>query len=294
METTTQPQSQEVQQQSETPQPTTTDRLVEIYSQIDQSEDIAYKTAAFMTVSNYYSYALRLSNEVNGRQGRNRLTVDYSTAKLMQYSLDTDVNMILDKQLTELLVSILNAYLSDKQDLPGNKPRVSTGILNRVKSLMIMLVSTNQYGIIPMLNIPPYMLKQVGNLFDNIQQIKEDVLDSWITYLSDNNNQKMAERVRSVGNEFWGSEGIKANVIYDRYFGDMEAEINNPIETYKVYLKFRAEYRKSTKNILPSRVYDIFNITPDAYDKSRKNVYLEIQQLFPDENDITKRLVYEQ
>lgn len=267
-------------------------KMFEIYDQIAEVEDVAYKTASLLTMSNYYSYALRLSNIINDRQGRNRLSVSNDTAQLMSYSIDSDLDELLDKQLTDLLVEILNTYLMDKQELPGNKPRVATGILNRVKAVMIMLVSTNQYGIIPMLNIPPYMLKSVSALFDSLQQLKESVLDSWIKWLEENDNHEMAEIVRSVGNEFWGSDGIKANVIYDRYFGKLE-NINKPVETYEVYKKFRAEYRKSTKNILPSRIYEIFNITPDAYDKSRRNVYLEIQELFPEHKKVTESLIFE-
>jgi hypothetical protein len=209
----------EVQQQTEST--STLQRLVEVYYQIAESEDIGYKTASLLTISNYYSYALRISNQINGRQGRNRMTVNYDTYKLMSYSLDTDVDEILDKQLTEAFVGILNTYLADKQELPTNKPRLMTGMLGRVKALMIMLVSTNQYGIIPLLNIPPYILRSVGDLFDNIQSIKEDVLDSWIQWLIQNGNPEMAEIVKSVGNDFWGSEGIKPNVIYDRHFGQL-------------------------------------------------------------------------
>ena len=106
----------------------------------------------------------------------------------------------------------------------------------------------------------------------------------------------MADIVRQVGNDFWGSEGIKANVIFDRYFGVIRDKINNYDDTYKAYLYFRSEYRKSTKNILPSRIYDIFNITRDAYDRARRNVYNEILELFPQDENMTviKKLIFEE
>lgn len=271
------------------------DRLLEVYDQIADNPDVAYKTAAFLTISNYYSYALRVSNMINGRQGKNRATVSYQTSQLMRYSLDTDVDEILDQRMTDLFVDILNTYLSDKQELPQSKSRVAAGMLSRVKALMIMLIATNQYGVIPLLTIPNYMLRMVTELFDNIRVIKEDVLESWITWLKQNNNQEMAEIVTSVGNDFWGSEGIKANVIYDRHFGKIRDRINKPIDTYNMYLNFRAEYRKSTKNILPSKVYDIFDITPDAYDRARQNVYKEISELFPEDTNVkaVQRLIFE-
>jgi hypothetical protein len=303
---------QEVQEQS---QPTSIDRLNEIYVQIAESDDIAYKTASFLTHSNYYSYALRQSNIINGRQGRTRLTVTADTSRLMGYSLETDVNDILDKQLTELLVGILNVYLSDKQELPSeNKGRERSKIMGRVKALMIMLTSTNQYGIIPLLNIPPWILSRVGDLFDVIQRMQESALDNFIKWLLEHENPEMAEIVKATGNSFWGSEGIKANVIYDRYFGELDknGKIRRPVEKvtdpntgevteiihdpYQAYLQFRAEYRKSTKNILPIKLYDIFDITPDAYNNMRENVYNEIRELFPeDENtQVIKRLIFEQ
>lgn len=106
------------------------DRLLEVYDQIADNPDVAYKTAAFLTISNYYSYALRVSNMINGRQGKNRATVSYQTSQLMRYSLDTDVDEILDQRMTDLFVDILNTYLSDKQELPQSKPRVAAGMLS--------------------------------------------------------------------------------------------------------------------------------------------------------------------
>jgi len=286
------------------------DRFNEIYVQIAQSDDIAYKLAIFLTHTEYFSYAMKESNSVNGRQGRNRLTITEDTSQLMRYSLESDINEILDNQLTELLVGILNSYLSDKQELPSeSRGRDRAKIIGRVKALMIMLTSTNQYGIIPLLNIPPWILGKVGDLFDVIQRLQESALDNFIKWLEEHQNHEMAEIVRAAGNQFWGSEGIKANIIYDRYFGELDknGKINKPIERledgteivhdpYQAYLQFRAEYRKSTKNILPSKLYGIFDITPDAYNNMRENVYNEVRALFPEDENATviKRLIFEQ
>lgn len=271
------------------------DRLLEVYDQIAEAEDMAQKTAALLTTSHYYGHALKLANAVNGRQGKNRITVNYDSFKLMKYSLDTDVDEILDQRVADLFVTILNTYLADKQELPSSSPRKAAGMLSRVKTLMIMLVVTNQYGLIPLLNIPRYIFYKVTELFDNIQEIKEDVLDSWIQWLIDNDNKKMADIAAAAGNEFWGSEGIKANVMYDRHYGRMREDIKKPIETYDKYLHFRSEYRKSTKNIQPSKIYDIFDITPDSYNRARRNVYKEITDLFPEDSNIKaiQRLIFE-
>lgn len=271
-----------------------TDRLLEVYNQILESEDITYKTAALLTISNHYGYALTISNGLNGRQGKNRATIQNGSFELMGYSMDSDVDEILDKRVTDLFVDILNTYLVDKQVLPVDKPKAAAGMLSRVKALFIMLISTNQYSVIPVLNIPPYMLGMVTSIFDVLAEIKDTVLDDWIKYLEESGNQEMADIVKSVGNEFWGSEGIKANVIYDRYFSHMADRIKEPIKTYEAYKKFRASYRKTTKNIVPSKIYDIFEISPDAYNRARLNVYNEITTLFPNDEDIkvSQRLIF--
>lgn len=271
------------------------DRLFEVYDQIARTEDIAIKTAAFMTTTNYFNYALIISNEINGRQGKNRLTVDYTTANLMRYSYDTDVNDILDKELIEIEIDIINTYLADKQELP-NSAKSSAGILSRVKSIYIMLTTTDQYSLIISTNIPKYMLGMVSKLFTKLQEIQNEILNLWIEWLTNNGNKEMADIVKTVGNEFWGSAGIKSNVIYDRYFGHMQDRISNPAKTYEMYLNYRIEYRKSTKNILPSRLYEIFDITPDQYRRGKENVISEIKILFPEnENkDVIRRLIFEQ
>lgn len=271
-------------------------KLYEIYNQIADTDDIAQKTAALLTTTNYYSHAIKISNILNGRQGKNRVTVTGSTSQLMAYSLETDLDEITDKHLTELLVSIIDTYLADKQELPSNE-RLAAGILSRVKALIIMLITTNNFSIIHMIKIPLYVLKMTTNIFDQIREIEQSILDDFVKYLIDSGNAEMAEIVVREGKSFWGTEGIKADVLYDRYFGELanQGKIKNPTETYQKYLQFRAEYRKSTKSILPSRMYDIFQITQDAYSRARQNVYYELNQLFPEDKNIEviKRLLYE-
>lgn len=271
-----------------------TGRLLEVYDQMAAAPDVAYMLAVLMTTSETYTYALRISNSINGLQGKNRAVVSYDAIELMRYSIESDVDELMDKKVIELLVAILNTYLSDKLELPANA-REASGVKSRVKALIIMLIRTNQYGIIPMLSIPNWMLKNVSQIFDELRRIKDEVTETWIKYLEENGNHEMAEIVKSLGNDFWGSEGIKANVIWDRYFGKIQDKIKNPAETYEKYLELRAAYRKTTKNIMPSKVYDIFDITPDAYDKARKAVYSELAQLYPEDDSIKvlQKLIFE-
>lgn len=258
-------------------------KLLEIYDSIISTDDITYKTAAFLTVDNYYTYGLRISNEINGRQGKNRATIDYRTSQLMRYSLEDDVDIILDAKMNQLVIDIINTYLSDKQELPVNKPKTAQGMLSRVKALLIMLISNNNYGIIPSINIPRYVLKSTSELFESIQEIKNEILNLWIQWLIEHGNEEMAEITRRKGNDFWGSEGLKANVVWENNYGQIRDKIKNEKEAYNAFKNFRLQYRKTTKNMLPSRIYDIFNITPDAYNRAKLNVITELGQLFPED-----------
>lgn len=135
----------------------------------------------------------------------------------------------------------------------------------------------------------------VTRLFEELDKLKDEATNSFIEWLDAHGNKEMADIVRQNRNEFWGSEGVKANSIYDKWFHELQDRINDPIETYNVYLEFRAQYRKSTKVILPNIIYDIMNITPDAYNRARLNVYTEIAELFPEDENakLVKKLLFE-
>jgi hypothetical protein len=285
-------QSQNVQEESIN----SMDKLMEIYDQISSEQDETARLADFLTITNYYNFALKVANEVNGRQGKARVTVNERTVRLMGYSLDTDVSEVTDKMLQNLYLDIINAYLQDKQDLPSDRPRTAQGIISRVKALFIMLVSSNKSWVIPMIDpIPRYMLKITRTLFDQLQLIRNDAVNSFIAYLEKSGNDKLAEIVRSAGNKFWGTEGSKANEIYEYYTRNIMTEIKDPKKTYEMYLYFRSQYRKSTINIMPSRIYEIFEITPDAYRRAKEKVYDEIRELFPQSEyaKSIKELLYE-
>lgn len=272
------------------------DRLLEVYDQIAGTDDMAYKLAAFMTITHYYSYSLRIANQINSRQGKNRAVISGSTGKLMAYSLNSDIDEVSESALIDLYVDIINTYLVDKMTLPDNKPKVKAVKLSRAKAIFMMLITTGQYDIVYRVTIPTYLLKIISRAFDNIRSLGDDVINSWLEYLEQSGNTEMIDITKAAGSNFWGSEGIKANEIYERYYGSIEDKIKNPIETYQVYLQFRADYRKVTKRVLPSRLYDIFDMTPDAYNRARRNVYRELTAMYPqDENiSIIKKLIFEQ
>lgn len=277
---------------------TSSDKLMEIYDQITNEADETSRLASFLTTTNYYSYGLKVANELNGRQGKSRVTINDRSTRLMGYSLEVDVSEVTDNIYENLYLDILNAYLQDKQQLPSDKPRVAQGMLSRVKALFIMLVVTDKSWLIPKIDpIPNYMLKMTRNLFDHLQKIRDDALNSFIEYLKQSENFEMAEIVKATGNRFWGSEKTKPNVIYDHYFHQIQTSIKQPKKTYEMYLFFRQQYRNSTINILPSRIHKIFEITLDAYYTARQNVWNEIRELFPQSEyakSIKSLLLYEQ
>lgn len=273
---------------------TSVDKVVEIYKQITDTDDPANRTAAFLTFLHQYNYSLNISNEINDRQGKNRYASTESY-KLMRYSYSAqDINEVLDEKLLNLLVSIINSYLEDKKELPSNE-KLARSKMVRAKSLMIMLITTNQINVIALLDdLPKYLHGPVSKIFDLMSTIREDSLDGFVKYLRESGNEKMADIAESVGGrDFWGTDGTKANVVYERHFGKIREEIVNPIETYKKYLKFRGEYRKSSRGIVPSKILEIFDISKDSYQKGRKNVYNEILTQFPDDIEATKKLIFE-
>lgn len=270
------------------------DRLLEVYDQIVSTEDVAQKTAAFLTTSNFYNFAIRISNSINSRQGKNRITIDYDTYELMKYSVESDIDEITDQRLTELFVDILNVYLDDKQELPTNDKEAS-GVSSRVRALIVMLISTNQYGVLPHLNLPRYVVNDVARFFTEMNEQKLSASMQLADAYIEMGNPEMAEIVRSKGLDFWGPEGTKPSVNFDKNFSMIKDKIKEPAEAYSLYLTYRNDYLKSTKTILPSYVSKTMKLTPGQYNRARRNVYTEITQLFPENENvkIVKRLLYE-
>lgn len=271
------------------------DKFFEIYNQIEESNDIAEMTAEFMTFSEYYNYALTISNALNGRQGRKRITITHETSRLMDYSQTVDIDTYLENQSIKAAQYIFNEYLSDKQILPSNQPRKALSLSIRAKALFIQLFYSGNYGLVDLLKVPDYCKDAVNSVFDVIESIKEETTDNFIKFLENGDNWAMAEIVRELGTEFWGSENTDAQPTYMSRFVNILSTIKNPKETYDGYLQFRNVYLKSRRNTLPSIIYDKFDMTADSYSKARVKVFKELDELYSDENSkkIIKSILYD-
>ena len=273
---------------------TSMDRVIEIYTQIRDSDDVTYRTAALITFSNQYNYAITIANEVGDKQGKNRSVSSSSDPTgLKKYSVMTDVDDILEERMINLLVAMVSSYLSNFEDLPADE-RIAIGKRNRAKSVIIMLILTNQMNVIPLIKRPMYLDRPISKVYDLMMNLREESLNNFIEYLRKSGNSEMADIANSIGSkDFWGSEGTKANVMYDRHFGKIRDKIIDPIKTYNAYIKYRGEYRKSSRSIVPSKVFEIFEISRDSFQKSKKTVYTEIIEMFPNDVKTIRRLIFE-
>lgn len=270
-------------------------RFLSCYRLIEGETDVAEMMTDLLFAANEYSHAQVLSNELNGRQGKNRKVYDGDKRALMNYSFEEDVDMFIDKQLDDLLVNSLNMYLADKQELPTS-PKFAAGIENRVKALLIMLFGTGQLGIIPRLNVPTYVLPYVKKATDKIFDTKEDALEGWIMYLEDSGNEKLAEIVRSIGNEFWGSDTVNAQDVFQRHFQNYLKDIKDYEKTYQMYLYYRNEYMKLTRRVTMNRLYETFDMTSNQFDKGKKAFINEFPQMFSEDEtaNLILKVIYEE
>nr|DAV98791.1 MAG TPA: hypothetical protein [Bacteriophage sp.] len=273
---------------------TSLDKAAEIYKQIVETEDAASRTAAFLTFLHQYNYSLNIANEINDRQGKNRYASS-DTYKLQLYSAPKSVyDEVMEEKVLNVMVSIVESYLADKKELPANE-KLAKSRMTKAKALIIMLITTNQMDVIALIqDLPKYLYSPIRRVNDLLYSVREDTLDRFVEYLRKSGNEDMADIAESVGSkEFWGTDGTKSTVIYERHFGKIREKIVNPIETYNAFKKFRGEYRKSTRGVLPSKILEIFDLSKDAYQKGRRTVYNEILTNFPEETSAAKKLIFE-
>jgi len=269
------------------------DKLVYSYKTLAEMTDLTDLLTTTLFASNEYNYSVIKANELTNRQGKNRRIYDHTLRPSETYELNTDLDYFEDKDLSELMILSLNEYMKDKHVLPTNE-RMANGIMNRVKALVIMLFNTNQYGIIPNLDLPVYMEKYVINAFKLLQEIQDETIDGWISYLNDSGNHKMSEITQSIGSEFWGLDTIKANSLYGRYFHSILTEIKDPGKTYNMFLYYRNEYFKTSKRTALNRLYDVFDITADAFNNAKRSFINEFPKSVTSDETLTLlyKLIY--
>lgn len=267
-------------------------RLISTYQLINKNAPVEDNLVTVLCSFNSYNYAQRIAGVVNDKQGRNRLTYDSDKANLMKYAIDEDVDIYTDTQLNRLLVSTINYYLSDKQELPPQKSR-SESIMNKVKALLMMIISTNQYGLLPEIDVPPYAAKWVEGSLDYIAEQSEDIMNEWILYLEESGNSHLIDIVESAGERFWGLDSKGINT-YMKYFQKHLKDIKNPEETYEKYKYFRMKQSKISRNITIKSLCEFFETNEDKYNTARKNIFNEFSTLFSeDENSqLILKLIY--
>jgi hypothetical protein len=267
-------------------------RLISTYQLINKNALVEDNLVTVLCSVHHYNYAQRISGVINDKQGRNRFVYDSDKAKLMEYSVDEDVDIYVDTQLNRMLVSALNYYLSDKQELPPNKTKANS-VMNKVKALLMMIISTNQYGLLPELNIPPYAEKWVDSALDYLAEQSEDITNEWILYLEESGNSFLIDEVLAAGERFWGLDSKGINT-YMKYFQKYLKDIVNPEETYEKYKYFRMKQAKVSRNITIKSLCEFFETNEDKYNTARRNIFNEFAGKYSeDENSqLILKLIY--
>lgn len=270
-------------------------RLLEVWNQLNEENDVAMMTAILLTGVHFFGYALTMSNSINGRQGKNRLTFRNENRRLIEVAEDDNIDAVQDKKLNDLFSYIIQTYLTDKQELPEGRPKLANGMMSRVKSLFIMLFATGQYGVIPKLTIPPYIQPMIDKTFDWINEEQDNILDNWIAYLEQHESQEIADLVRSLGRSFWGSDYVTPENIFLTKFQGMTHKFKDYAATYSAYLQFRGENIKVTRSIARNSLTTIFQMSDDQFNWYRKCIIDEFQHIFTeDENSVAiQKLIYE-
>lgn len=263
-------------------------RLINTYQLINKDAQVEDNLVTVLCSVHYYGHAQKTAAIINDKQGRNRFVYDSDKAKLMEYSVDDDVDIYVDNQLNRLLISTLNYYLSDKQELPPQKTKAES-ISNKIKALFIMMMSVNQYGLIPELNVPPYATGWIEDAMEYLAEQSEDILNEWILYLENSGNSHLIDIVTAAGDRFWGLESKGINT-YMKYFQKHLKDIVDPEETYEKYKYFRMKQSRVSRNITVKSLCPFFDTNEDKYNTARRNIYNEFATKYSE--DANSQLIF--
>lgn len=270
------------------------ERLLSIYDAISPGGDDAENLTVLLSYKNTWGYANRLANVVNHRQGKERSVYDSNKRELINSSYEEHVDISMDKKLDDLFVNVLNEYLSPLAIVPQGVNK-SKKVINTCGACLIMLFKNNQLGIIPRLKLPDYAIPWIEKTFELIRSVQDDVMDEWIEYLIESNNEFLIDKMREIGNDFFIQTASDAICTYSKYLKGYTDKINDPDKTYEKFLELKAEFNKVTGTINQNKLYEIYGMTEDSFKNRRISIIEEFQVAFTRNNenlDLLKKLIY--
>lgn len=249
-------------------------KLLHIYQMVrldNLRDSLAYMLLA---TNESYGTADKIAGGIVQQKTRNRSSYSGRSGKLMDYSFDDNVDPNVDSVLINLLTTAINDYLSDKQELPSKEAE-----LNKVKVLMIQIISKGATNILSELNIPPYMMSMVKEAEDKIDEGLDAAFNGWCMDLEETGNGDLVDWMRKeVGPAIFGVDvTTKPQDKYKQYMGEFMRTLKNPSELYKRYLNRRSEYDAYVNKLYYDKFYDIFEITADKFNKVQKKLYDDFQ-----------------
>jgi len=255
------------------------ERLLEVYQQIDFVDDPALMLANLLTGMHKFSWSLNESNAINGRQSKNRVTIQSTNRQLMKYFNEENVDDFIDEQTNKLFNYVISTYLLDKYTLSGGNQEIERK-RNRAKTLYIMLFTTQSYYAINSVKAPEYLVDSINKVFDYLMDEQDSIYTEFIEYLESHESPEVLEVASSIGQELWGSDTKKATQTFSQYFRDVLTKFYDYDNTYKTWLLFRSRYLGVTSNITASSLCEFFDITYNTVRHQKDAILNEITEIF--------------
>jgi len=252
-------------------------KLLHIYQMV--TVDNLRDSLAYMLLATNESYRTAdfIAAGIVQQKTKTRSSYSGRSGKLMDYSFDENVDPNIDTTLINLLTTAINDYLSDKQEEPEKESE-----LNKVKVLMIQLISKGATNILDELNIPPYVMSMVKEAEDKLDEGLDAAFNGWCMDLEATGNENLVDWMRKeVGPSIFGVEvSTKALDKYKQYMNPYMGSLKNPKELYECYLARRKEYDSYVNKIQYNTLYEIFGLTSDKFNKIQKKLYADFQQRY--------------
>jgi hypothetical protein len=261
-------------------------RLLRLYDEIGLQEDPAMALTLLLSGVHHYGHAMMLSNQVNDRQGKNRVTFTTNQYKLLEYIDDDNVDVVKDTRARDLLIFAIDMYLSDKQELPTKQSEAKL-LLNNVKSLYMILMCQGLFDIIVMIkNTPDYVKDTVTNALKMIEQERKDILNEWLEFLKRTESTEVYEIAENLGESIWSNLTSAVGAVFKTVFKPVLDKFNDMNGARMAYIDFRDRFKKVTINFELKKLYERFDVTKSEFQNGRTRVINELNILLQNDQDI--------
>jgi len=228
-----------------------------------------------LTITNSYTWALDIANEITHRQGKQRKLYGNEFSRRLARS-HMEYDRVLAGELDEMFIKMINSFFTTIQlelDAPNITKDTKRYLTNDMKSCVVLLFSSGQQHVLNQIKLPQNLKKDIDKVFEILEDGSNSLFDEFLNYLRVHKFTELVTVVERIGvDKFFEHKTTKSIDIFNAYFEAHLSEFDNEeiSQLLKTFEYYRQLYRNHTTDL---QVKDISKYLDNPKEPFSKNIY---------------------